>query len=38
VDADVFTVGSFAAEVVAQAIVRAAKMAVSAGGLPGLKQ
>jgi L-aminopeptidase/D-esterase-like protein len=38
VEADVFTVGAFAAEVVAQAIVRAARMAVSAGGLPGLKQ
>jgi L-aminopeptidase/D-esterase-like protein len=37
VDADVSMVGAFAAEVVAQAIVRAAKMAESAGGLPGLK-
>jgi L-aminopeptidase/D-esterase-like protein len=36
-DADVSVVGAFAAEVVAQAIVRAAKMAQSAGGLPGLK-
>ena len=34
--ADVSTVGAYAAEVVAQAIVRAAKMAASAGGLPGL--
>jgi L-aminopeptidase/D-esterase-like protein len=38
VDADVSTVGAFAAEVMAQAIVRAARMAQSAGGLPGLKQ
>jgi L-aminopeptidase/D-esterase-like protein len=37
VDADVTTVGAFAAEVMAQAIVRAARMAESAGGLPGLK-
>ena len=37
VDADVSTVGAFAAEVMANAIVRAAKMAESAGGLPGLK-
>jgi len=34
--ADVSTVGAFAAEVMAEAIVRAVKMAVSAGGLPGL--
>jgi L-aminopeptidase/D-esterase-like protein len=34
--ADVTTVGSFAAEAMAQAIVRAARTAVSAGGLPGL--
>lgn len=34
--ADVSTVGAFAAEVMTQAIVRAAKMAKSAGGLPGL--
>ena len=34
--ADVSTVGAYAAEAVAQAIVRAARMAVSAGGLPGL--
>ena len=38
VEADVSTVGAFAAEVMAQAIVRAARMAESAGGLPGLKQ
>ncbi len=38
VDADVSLVGAFAAEVMAQAIVRAARMAGSAGGLPGLKQ
>jgi L-aminopeptidase/D-esterase-like protein len=38
VDADVSTVGAFAAEVMARAIVRAARMAGSAGGLPGLKQ
>ncbi len=38
IDADVSTVGAFAAEVMAQAIVRAARMAGSAGGLPGLKQ
>ena len=37
VGADVSTVGAFAAEVMAQAIVRAARMAQSAGGLPGLK-
>jgi L-aminopeptidase/D-esterase-like protein len=37
VDADVSMVGAFAAEVVAQAIVRSAKMAESAGGLPGLR-
>ena len=34
--ADVSTVGAYAAEAVAQAIVRAARMAASAGGLPGL--
>jgi L-aminopeptidase/D-esterase-like protein len=34
--ADVSTVGSYAAEVTAQAIVRAVRMAESAGGLPGL--
>ena len=36
VEADVTTVGTFAAEMMAQAIVRAARMAKSAGGLPGL--
>jgi len=34
--ADVSTVGAYAAEAVAQAIVRAARSATSAGGLPGL--
>lgn len=34
--ADVSTVGAYAAEAVAQAIVRAARMAASVGGLPGL--
>jgi L-aminopeptidase/D-esterase-like protein len=34
--ADVSTVGAFAAEVMAEAIVRAAKRAASTGGLPGL--
>jgi len=33
--ADVSTIGAFAAEVMAQAILRAAKMASPAGGLPG---
>jgi L-aminopeptidase/D-esterase-like protein len=37
VEADVTSVGAFAAEVMAQAIVRAARMAESAGDLPGLK-
>jgi L-aminopeptidase/D-esterase-like protein len=37
VDSDVSLVGAFAAEVMAQAIVRAAQMAESAGGLPSLK-
>lgn len=36
--ADVSTVGAYAAEVTAQAIVRAARMAASLGGLPGLAQ
>lgn len=36
--ADVSTVGAYAAEVTAQAILRAARMAASAGGLPGLAQ
>jgi L-aminopeptidase/D-esterase-like protein len=35
--ADVSTVGAYAAEVTAQAIVRAVRMASSAGGLPGLR-
>lgn len=34
--ADATTIGTFAAEAVTQAILRAAKMAISAGGLPGL--
>jgi L-aminopeptidase/D-esterase-like protein len=34
---DVTTIGTFAAEAMAQAILRAVKMAASAGGLPGLK-
>jgi L-aminopeptidase/D-esterase-like protein len=36
--ADVSTVGAFAAEVMAEAIVRAVRMAAPAGGLPGLLQ
>jgi L-aminopeptidase/D-esterase-like protein len=36
--ADVTSVGAFAAEVMAQAIIRAVKMAGAAGGLPGLSQ
>ena len=36
--ADVSTVGAFAAEVVAEAILRAVRLAASAGGLPGLYQ
>ena len=36
--ADVSTVGAFAAEVLAEAIVRAVKMAAPAGGLPGLNK
>ena len=36
--ADVSTVGAFAAEAMAQAILRAVKMAKGAGGLPGLNQ
>lgn len=35
--ADVSTVGAFAAEIMAEAIVRAVQMAESVGGLPGLK-
>jgi L-aminopeptidase/D-esterase-like protein len=34
--ADVSMVGAFAAEVMAEAILRAVKMAAPAGGLPGL--
>ena len=34
--ADVTTIGAFAAEVMAQAVVRAVTLAKSAGGLPGL--
>jgi L-aminopeptidase/D-esterase-like protein len=36
-DADISMVGAFAAEIMAEAIVRAVKMASPAGGLPGLK-
>ena len=36
-DADVSILGAFAAEVMSEAILRAVKMAASAGGLPGLK-
>ena len=36
--ADVSTIGAFAAEVMAQAILRAVKMAKAAGGLPGLSK
>jgi L-aminopeptidase/D-esterase-like protein len=36
--ADVSTVGAYAAEALALAIVRAARMSVSAGGLPGIHQ
>jgi L-aminopeptidase/D-esterase-like protein len=35
-EADISMVGAFAAEVMAEAIVRAVKMAKPAGGLPGL--
>jgi len=35
---DVTTIGSFAAEAMAQAIVRAVKMSAPAGGLPGLNK
>ena len=34
--ADVSIIGAYAAEVMAQAIIRAVKTAKSAGGLPGL--
>lgn len=37
-EADISLVGALAAEVVAEAIVRAVKLAGSAGGLPGLKE
>jgi len=36
--ADVSVVGAFAAEVMAQAILRAVKTAKAAGGLPGLSK
>ena len=36
--ADVSTIGVFAAEVMAKAILRAVKMAKAAGGLPGLNK
>ena len=36
--ADVSTIGAFAAEVMAQAILRGVQMAKSAGGLPGLSE
>jgi L-aminopeptidase/D-esterase-like protein len=36
--ADTSTVGAFAAEVMAEAILRAVKKAAPAGGLPGLFQ
>jgi L-aminopeptidase/D-esterase-like protein len=36
--ADVSTIGAYAAEVMAEAILRGVKMANSAGGLPGLFQ
>ena len=36
--ADVSTIGAYAAEAMATAIVRAVTMAKPAGGLPGLKQ
>jgi L-aminopeptidase/D-esterase-like protein len=36
--ADVSIVGAFAAQLMAEAVVRAVKMAGSAGGLPGLQQ
>jgi len=37
-NADVTAVGSFAAEVMTQAILRAVNMSAPAGGLPGLQQ
>lgn len=36
--ADISTIGAFAAEVMAQAIIRAVKLAKPAGGLPGLNK
>jgi L-aminopeptidase/D-esterase-like protein len=36
--ADVTSIGAFAAEVIAQAIIRAVKMAKPAGGLDGLNK
>jgi L-aminopeptidase/D-esterase-like protein len=36
--ADISSIGAFAAEAMAEAILRATKMAASAGGLPGLHQ
>jgi L-aminopeptidase/D-esterase-like protein len=36
--ADVSTVGAFAAEAMAQAILRAVRTAKAAGGLPGLNK
>jgi len=36
--ADVSTVGTFAAEVMAEAILRSVKMAAPAGGIPGLRK
>lgn len=36
--ADVSTIGAFAAEVMAQAIIRAVKTSKAAGGLPGLNK
>jgi L-aminopeptidase/D-esterase-like protein len=36
--ADVSTIGAFAAEVMAVAILRAVRMAAPAGGLPGILQ
>ena len=36
--ADVSIIGAFATEVMAQAILRAVKMAKAAGGLPGLNK
>ena len=36
--ADISAIGAFAAEVMTQAIIRAVKMAGSAGGLPGLNK